>query len=158
MPNDWFFRLFPGLLALPLFAQAEERFQFRDGHPVDDLPPYIQQVSGFGERPDWSADSKRIVFVEKPMGEVYELDLETGLTAPEDATLSPTTGSPARSTWPTATSCSPGLTVNFDQADREDRVTRRGTCAGSPMLRGGGRPQHRFPLGYARRRRPGRFP
>ena len=72
---------FISVLTLPAFA--EERFQFRDGHPVDKLPPYIKQVSGFGERPDWSADSKRILFVEKPMGEVYELDLETGLTHPK---------------------------------------------------------------------------
>ena len=44
------------------------RYQSRDGHPADHLPRYIRQVSGFGERPEWSHDSKRILFVDKPMG------------------------------------------------------------------------------------------
>lgn len=59
------------------------RYQSRDGHPADHLPPYIKQVSGFGERPEWSHDGKRILFVDKPMGEVYELDLESGLIHPK---------------------------------------------------------------------------
>ena len=57
-------------------------YQSRAGHPADHLPPYIKQVSGFGERPEWSHDGKRILFVAKPMGEVYELELATGLIRP----------------------------------------------------------------------------
>jgi len=49
------------LLAAPL--AADDRYQSRDGHPADHLPPYLEQVSGFGERPEWSPDSKRILFV-----------------------------------------------------------------------------------------------
>lgn len=64
-------------------AQASESYQSRDGHPADHLPGYIRQVSGFGERPEWSHDGKRILFVDKPMGEVYELHLETGLIQPK---------------------------------------------------------------------------
>ena len=75
-------RLLLTALLLPP-AAAEEKFQFRDGHPADHLPPYIRQVSAFGERPDWSADGKKLLFVEKPMGEVLELDLETGLIHPK---------------------------------------------------------------------------
>lgn len=62
---------------------GQDRYQSRSGHPADHLPAYIQQVSGFGERPDWSHDGKRILFVEKPMGEVYELELASGLIRPK---------------------------------------------------------------------------
>lgn len=70
-------------LVLAPLVPAQESYQSRDGHPVDHLPPYVEQVSGFGERPEWSHDGKKILFVEKPMGEVYELDLETGLIHPK---------------------------------------------------------------------------
>jgi len=63
-------------------TQSSDRYQSRTGHPAEHLPPYIRQVSGFGERPQWSHDGNRILFVEKPMGEVYELDLVTGLIQP----------------------------------------------------------------------------
>ncbi len=53
------------------------------GSPADDLPPYIKLVSGFGERPEWSHDGKFILFLDKPMGEVYELELETGVIRPK---------------------------------------------------------------------------
>lgn len=46
--------------------------------PTDYLPPYIKQVSGFGERTEWTHDVERILFVEKPIGQVYELDSATG--------------------------------------------------------------------------------
>jgi hypothetical protein len=51
--------------------------------PIDDLPPYIKLVSGFGERPDWSHDGRFILFLDKPMGEVYELELATGIIRPK---------------------------------------------------------------------------
>ncbi|MEQ8784823.1 MAG: sulfatase-like hydrolase/transferase [Pirellulaceae bacterium] len=63
--------------------RIEGSYQSRSGHPADHLPPYIRRVCGFGERPDWSHDGKRILFVEKPMGEVYELDMTTGLVHPK---------------------------------------------------------------------------
>jgi hypothetical protein len=31
--------------------------------PADHLPPYITQLTAFGERPDWSPDGKRILFL-----------------------------------------------------------------------------------------------
>lgn len=106
---------------------AEERFQFRDGHPVDHLPPSIKQVSGFGERPDWSADSTRILFVEKPMGEVYELDLQTGLTHPKTRHF-------AHYGFTRAIYLSNGDILlsgpreNFNEADRESRKIARHLC------------------------------
>ena len=43
------------------------------------FPSYIRRVTHFGERPDWSPDGKRILFLEKTYGDVYEVDLETGV-------------------------------------------------------------------------------
>jgi hypothetical protein len=51
--------------------------------PIDNLPPYIKLVSGFGERPDWSHDGRFILFLDKPMGEVYELELASGIIRPK---------------------------------------------------------------------------
>jgi hypothetical protein len=67
------------------FSQQNSNLKngFKLGHPDNDLPPYIRKVCGFGERPDWSSDGKKILFVDKPMGEVYELDLETGTIVPK---------------------------------------------------------------------------
>ena len=66
-----------------LVSRSDDRYQSRDGHPAEHLPPYIKQVCGFGERPEWTHDGERILFVEKPMGEVYELDLKSGLIHPK---------------------------------------------------------------------------
>jgi len=71
------------LLIVSADSPGQDRYQSRSGHPAEHLPPYTKQVSGFGERPDWSHDGKRILFVEKPMGEVYELELATGLIRPK---------------------------------------------------------------------------
>ena len=50
--------------------------------PLDELPPYIRQVTHFGQRADWSHDGKRILFIEKTFGDVYEIDLETNVLRP----------------------------------------------------------------------------
>ena len=52
----------------------------KDGQsPADHLPAHIRRVTWFGERADWSHDGKRILFVEKTFGDVYEVDLATGI-------------------------------------------------------------------------------
>lgn len=85
------FRLLP-LLFLSLLLQsmsvmgqgnAEREPGFKSGSPTDDLPPYIKLVSGFGERPNWSHDGKSILFLDQPMGEVYEIELATGIIRPK---------------------------------------------------------------------------
>ena len=50
--------------------------------PMDELPVYIRQVTHFGQRADWSHDGKRILFIEKTFGDVYEIDLETNVLRP----------------------------------------------------------------------------
>jgi len=65
----------PSLLALaavftaPLCARSIKDLKYP--HP---LPVYITAVTTFGERPDWSRDGKRIVFVEKTVGDIFEVD------------------------------------------------------------------------------------
>ena len=46
---------------------------------LDDPPPYHQKLAGYGARPYWSPDGKRIAFVDKTFGDVSEIDLATRL-------------------------------------------------------------------------------
>src|SRR5690349_4313569 len=48
-----------------------------EGSPAEHLPPYITQVTWFGERADWSHDGKKLLFLSKTFGDVLELDLTT---------------------------------------------------------------------------------
>ena len=44
--------------------------------------PYIKKVTTFGQRCDWSHDGKRLIFLEKTFGDVYEVEIETGMLTP----------------------------------------------------------------------------
>jgi hypothetical protein len=48
-----------------------------DKSPDRDLPPHITRLTLFGERADFSPDGKRLLFVEKTFGDVYEIDPTT---------------------------------------------------------------------------------
>ncbi|MBV6646514.1 MAG: hypothetical protein KI790_13745 [Cyclobacteriaceae bacterium] len=50
--------------------------------PLDTLPPYIRQVTEFGQRADWSHDGQRILFLEKTFGDVFEVEVATGTIRP----------------------------------------------------------------------------
>jgi len=52
--------------------------QQKSGSPVDNLPTNIKRITQFGERADFSHDGKKILFVEKTYGDVYEVELSTG--------------------------------------------------------------------------------
>ncbi|MGC9471892.1 MAG: hypothetical protein ACP5D1_10135 [Bacteroidales bacterium] len=54
------------------------RAQNLPGSPEDNLPSYIRRITNFGERADFSHDGKKVLFVEKTYGDVYEIDLATG--------------------------------------------------------------------------------
>lgn len=43
---------------------------------VDNLPESITMIIGFGDRLDWSHDGKKVIFVGKQLGDVYEYDVE----------------------------------------------------------------------------------
>jgi hypothetical protein len=45
--------------------------------PDQDLPQHITRLTHFGERADFSHDGKRVLFVEKTFGDVYEIELAT---------------------------------------------------------------------------------
>ena len=47
-------------------------------YPADTLPPHITRLTNFGERAEWSHDGKKLLFIEKTFGDVYELELESG--------------------------------------------------------------------------------
>ncbi len=64
------------IISLSLFGQD------KTSSPLDDLPPYIKQVTNFGQRADWSHDGKKILFIEKPFGDVFEVEVATGNIRP----------------------------------------------------------------------------
>ncbi len=50
--------------------------------PLDELPAYIKRVTHFGQRADFSHDGRRILFIEKTFGDVYEVEIATGVIRP----------------------------------------------------------------------------
>jgi len=72
--------LLGGCCCLASASAAETKPSPGEGaNPADHLPPWIKRVTWFGERADWSHDGKRILFVEKTFGDVYEVELKTGI-------------------------------------------------------------------------------
>ncbi len=63
-----------------LAATADTHKQARS--PLDELPPHITRITCFGQRADWSSDGKRILFIEKTFGDVYEVELQTKIIRP----------------------------------------------------------------------------
>jgi hypothetical protein len=47
--------------------------------PDQNLPPHIRRLTGFGERAEFSLDSRRVIFLSKTYGDVMEIDLETNI-------------------------------------------------------------------------------
>jgi hypothetical protein len=50
----------------------------RSGSPLDELPAWISPLLPAGMRPDWSPDSRKLVYLDALVGDVYELDLASG--------------------------------------------------------------------------------
>ncbi|MFQ5953319.1 MAG: hypothetical protein ACE5JK_07990, partial [Candidatus Omnitrophota bacterium] len=75
--------LLPVLMTLTLsgncWGQAAEK---KGESPLDNLPPYIQQIVHFGQRADFSHDGKHVLFIEKTFGDVYEVELATKVVRP----------------------------------------------------------------------------
>ncbi len=70
------------LLAFPL-AAAETALAPKEGeNPADHLPAWIIRLTEFGERADWSHDGKKILFLAKTYGDVYEADVATRIIRP----------------------------------------------------------------------------
>jgi len=50
--------------------------------PADHLPPHITRLTWFGERADWSPDGKKVLFLEKTFGDVFEVEVATRIIRP----------------------------------------------------------------------------
>jgi len=59
----------------PGWAQAAEAA--RDEGPAAHLPAHIRRLTHFGERPDWSHDGQKLLFLSKTFGDAMEIDLRT---------------------------------------------------------------------------------
>ena len=67
-------RLSVVLLGLSITAFAQPK---AGESPADHLPPHIVRLTAFGERADWSADGKKILFLSKTFGDAMEIDIAT---------------------------------------------------------------------------------
>lgn len=67
------------VLALHVLAAGS---MAQNGSPADHLPANIRQLTTWGERPDFRHDGKRILFLSKVFGDVYEYEIETGRITP----------------------------------------------------------------------------
>jgi Tol biopolymer transport system component len=71
------------LLNAPSLACAQEKMLPKEGeNPADHLPVWITRLTYFGERADWSHDGKRILFLEKTYGDVFEAEVATKIIRP----------------------------------------------------------------------------
>jgi Tol biopolymer transport system component len=69
--------LFTSWITLAALAGSKAAEPKPGENPADHLPPYIEQVTWFGERADFSQDGRKIVFLTKTFGDALELDLAT---------------------------------------------------------------------------------
>ena len=60
----------------------------QDCFPADQLPPHITVLTDFGQRAEWSVDGQRVYFLDRPGGDVWEVDIRTrktrSITHPKD--------------------------------------------------------------------------
>ncbi len=84
--NCWIFRILTLLLILSLAACAggnkESSVSAISNSLPFELPDHITQITTFGQRADWSHDGKKILFIEKTFGDVYEVTIETRQLVP----------------------------------------------------------------------------
>ena len=50
--------------------------------PEDLKSAHLKRITSFGQRCDWSLDGKRLIFLEKTFGDVYEVEVATGELTP----------------------------------------------------------------------------
>ena len=67
--------VFAGLLATNCLGESQSK---KGKSPLDELPSHIKRATHFGQRTDFSHDGKRILFIEKTFGDVYEAELGVG--------------------------------------------------------------------------------
>lgn len=50
--------------------------------PAANLPAHITRLTQFGQRADWSSDGTRILFLARTFGDVYQVEVATGIITP----------------------------------------------------------------------------
>ena len=64
------------------FGMSNAQMKANLGLPEDMKAPYLKKITSFGQRCDWSLDGKKIIFLEKTFGDVYEVEVATGELTP----------------------------------------------------------------------------
>lgn len=67
-------------VALGLLGAADS--PFAASFPENKLPDYIERITDFGERADWSIDGSRILFLNRSGGDIFEVEVETKKVSP----------------------------------------------------------------------------
>ena len=75
-PGRFFLTITIGMIAIAARGCGENEPP-RSGSPADSLPPHISQLLDRGLRPDWSQDGRRLLFLDRLVGDVFEVGLET---------------------------------------------------------------------------------
>ena len=77
--NRYMLFVMVGLLSVNCFGQNPGK---EGRSPLDELPAHIERITHFGQRADFSHDGRRILFIEKTFGDVYEVELKTKTIRP----------------------------------------------------------------------------
>jgi len=77
--NRYMLFVMVGLLSASCLGQDRAK---EGRSPLNDLPAHIKHITQFGQRADFSHDGKRILFIEKTFGDVYEVELKTKTIRP----------------------------------------------------------------------------
>jgi hypothetical protein len=75
-------RAIAGVLFVCLALQMTAQMKPLKDLPLNPMPPYLEKITTFGQRCDWSHDGKHLIFLEKTFGDVYEVEVETGILTP----------------------------------------------------------------------------
>jgi hypothetical protein len=75
-------RLAPAALVIAALAACGEPTPKRAGSPADALPPQISRLVDAGVRADWSADGKRLLFLDALVGDVFEIEMASRAVRP----------------------------------------------------------------------------
>ena len=70
------------LVRTGLFALFMTATVFAASFPLDRLPCYIRRLTEIGQRSEWSLDGRRIMYLTRAGGEVYEIDIVSGKKRP----------------------------------------------------------------------------
>jgi len=65
-----------------LMSGAGAKEALRGRSPLEELPSHIRRMTHFGQRADFAHDGKKILFLERTFGDVFEVEVATGIITP----------------------------------------------------------------------------